>query len=155
MAAAILLVMPFPPGGTVDPIFRPLVEAAAHDLGKPIVLMPRPGSGGITGTASLAVMNEADGYTIAVMHNSVIRAPLVQKVTWDPLRDLTYLASLFGLTTGVTVAVDAPWKSLAELLGAMSALPVSTASMASAWPSWRAPGSTWSRSRAVPKAFRR
>ena len=112
----ILLVMPFPPGGTVDPIFRPLVEAAAHDLGKPIVLMHRPGAGGITGSASVAVMNEADGYTIAVMHNSVIRAPLVQKVTWDPLRDFTYLASLFGLTTGVSVAVDAPWKSLAELL---------------------------------------
>jgi tripartite-type tricarboxylate transporter receptor subunit TctC len=112
----ILLVMPFPAGGTVDPIFRPLVEAAAHDLGKPIVLMHRPGAGGITGTASVAMMNEADGYTIAVMHNSVIRAPLVQKVTWDPLRDFTYLASLFGLTTGVSVAVDAPWKSLAELL---------------------------------------
>jgi len=112
----IVLVMPFPPGGSIDPIFRPLVEAAARDLGQPIVLMHRPGAGGITGSASVAMMNEADGYTIAVMHNSVIRAPLVQKVAWDPLRDFTYLAGLFGLTTGVTVAVDAPWKSLAELL---------------------------------------
>ena len=112
----IQLVLPFPPGGSFDPIFRTLAEAASRDLGQPIVLMHRPGAGGVTGTASLATMNEADGYTIAVMHNSVIRAPLVQKVTWDPLKDFTYLIGLAGLTTGIVVASDAPWKSLPELL---------------------------------------
>src|SRR6185369_15099353 len=72
----IQLVMPFPPGGSFDPIFRTLAEAASKDLGQPIVLMHKPGAGGVTGTAGLATMNEADGYTISVMHNSVIRAPL-------------------------------------------------------------------------------
>jgi tripartite-type tricarboxylate transporter receptor subunit TctC len=112
----IQLVLPFPPGGSFDPIFRALANAAAQDLGQPVVLMHKPGAGGVTGTAGLATMNEADGYTIAVMHNSVIRAPLVQKVTWDPLRDFTYLIGLANLTTGITVANDAPWKSLRELL---------------------------------------
>lgn len=112
----IQLVLPFPPGGSFDPIFRALANAAAQDLGQPVVLMHKPGAGGIMGTAQLATMNEADGYTVAVMHNSVIRAPLVQKVSWDPLRDFTYLIGLANLTTGITVAADAPWKSLAELL---------------------------------------
>ncbi|BEP39263.1 tripartite tricarboxylate transporter substrate binding protein (plasmid) [Variovorax sp. V59] len=112
----IQLVLPFPPGGSFDPIFRTLAEAASRDLGQPIVLMHKPGAGGVTGTASLATMNEADGYTIAVMHNSVIRAPLVQKVAWDPLKDFSYLIGLAGLTTGIVVASDAPWKSLPELL---------------------------------------
>jgi tripartite-type tricarboxylate transporter receptor subunit TctC len=112
----IQLVMPFPPGGSFDPIFRTLAEAAAKDLGQPVLLMHKPGAGGVTGTASLATMNEADGYTIAVMHNSVIRAPLVTKVAWDPLKDFTYLIGLAGLTTGVVVAADAPWKTLPELL---------------------------------------
>jgi tripartite-type tricarboxylate transporter receptor subunit TctC len=112
----IQLILPFPPGGSFDPIFRSLANAAAQDLGQPVVLMHRPGAGGIMGTAQVATMNEADGYTIAVMHNSVIRAPLVQKVTWDPLRDFTYLIGLAGLVTGVTVAADAPWKNLTELL---------------------------------------
>jgi len=112
----IQLVMPFPPGGSFDPIFRTLADAASKDLGQPILLMHKPGAGGVTGTAGLATMNEADGYTIAVMHNSVIRAPLVQKVTWDPLRDFTYLIGLAGLTTGIVVAADAPWKTLADLL---------------------------------------
>jgi len=61
-------------------------------------------------------MNDSDGYTLAVMHNSVIRAPLVQRVTWDPLRDLTYVIGVAGLVTGITVAADAPWKSLRELI---------------------------------------
>jgi tripartite-type tricarboxylate transporter receptor subunit TctC len=112
----IQLVLPFPPGGSFDPIFRTLSEAASKDLGQPIVLMHKPGAGGVTGTAGLATMNEADGYTISVMHNSVIRAPLVTKVTWDPLKDFTYLIGLVGLTTGIVVAADAPWKSLPELL---------------------------------------
>lgn len=112
----IQLVMPFPPGGSFDPIFRPLAEAVARDLGQPVVLMHRPGAGGINGPASVAQLAEADGYTIAVMHNSAIRAPLVQRITWDPLKDLSYLGSLFGMATGVVVAADAPWKTLGELL---------------------------------------
>jgi tripartite-type tricarboxylate transporter receptor subunit TctC len=112
----IQLVLPFPPGGSFDPIFRSLAEAASKDLGQPVVLMHKPGAGGVSGTASLATMNEADGYTISVMHNSVIRAPLVTKVSWDPLKDFTYLIGLAGLTTGIVVAADAPWKTLPDLL---------------------------------------
>jgi tripartite-type tricarboxylate transporter receptor subunit TctC len=112
----IQLVLPFPPGGSFDPIFRALANAAAQDLGQPVVLMHKPGAGGVMGTAGLATMNEADGYTIAVMHNSVIRAPLVQKVTWDPLRDFTYVIGMAGLVTGITVAANAPWRSMSELI---------------------------------------
>jgi tripartite-type tricarboxylate transporter receptor subunit TctC len=112
----IQLVLPFPPGGSFDPIFRTLAEAASKDLGQPIVLMHKPGAGGVMGTATLATMNEADGYTISVMHNSVIRAPLVQKVNWDPIKDFTYLIGLAGLSTGIVVAADAPWKTLPDLL---------------------------------------
>lgn len=112
----IQLILPFPPGGSFDPIFRTLCEAASKDLGQPIILMHKPGAGGVMGTAMLATMPEADGYTISVMHNSVIRAPLVQKVTWDPLKDFTYLIGLAGLTTGIVVATDAPWKTLPDLL---------------------------------------
>jgi hypothetical protein len=89
-----MLVLPFPPGGTFDPVLRALCNAAAQDLGQPIVLMHKPGGGGVTGTAGLATMAEHDGYTVAVMHNSVIRQPLLMKTAWDPLNDFTYLIGL-------------------------------------------------------------
>jgi tripartite-type tricarboxylate transporter receptor subunit TctC len=115
-AKPITLVMPFPPGGSFDPIFRPFADAVSRELGQPVVLMHRPGAGGINGPGSVAVMNESDGYTLAVIHNSVVRAPLLHKINWHPLRDFTYLAGLFGMVTGVVVASDAPWKTLDELL---------------------------------------
>src|SRR5438034_3947383 len=56
----IMLVLPFPPGGSFDPVLRALCNAAGQDLGQPIVLMHKPGGGGVTGTASLATMTESD-----------------------------------------------------------------------------------------------
>jgi len=119
----ISLILPFPPGGSFDPILRTLCNAASQDLGQPIVLMHKPGGGGVTGTASLATMSESDGYTIAVMHNSVIRQPLLMKTAWDPLKDFTYVIGLAGLSTGVTVAADAKWQTLTELLADAKARP--------------------------------
>jgi len=119
----ITLILPFPPGGSFDPILRALCNAAAQELGQPIVLMHKPGGGGVTGTANLATMTEADGYTVAVMHNSVIRQPLVMKTAWDPLKDFTYLIGLAGLSTGIVVAADAKWQTLSELLADAKARP--------------------------------
>jgi tripartite-type tricarboxylate transporter receptor subunit TctC len=119
----IMLVLPFPPGGTFDPVLRALSNAAAQDLGQPIVLMHKPGGGGVTGTAGLATMTEADGHTLALMHNSVIRQPLLMKTPWDPLKDFTYLIGLAGLSTAISVAADAKWQTLPDLLADAKARP--------------------------------
>lgn len=119
----ITLVLPFPPGGSFDPILRALCHAAEKDLGQPIVLMHKPGGGGVTGTAGLATMTESDGYTVALMHNSVIRQPLVMKTAWDPLKDFSYVIGLAGLATGIVVAADSKWRTLADLLADAKARP--------------------------------
>jgi len=112
----VTLVVPFPPGGMFDAVLRTLADAAAADLGQAVVLMHKPGGGGVTGTAGVAALGDADGYTLGVMHNSVIRQPHMAKVAYDPLRDFSYVAGLAGLSTGIVVAANAPWKSLADLL---------------------------------------
>ena len=119
----VTFVLPFPAGGSFDPVMRSLADAAARDLGQPVVLTHKPGAGGVPGTAALATMSDADGHTIALMHNSVLRQPLLTKVSWDPIKDYTYLAGLAGLATGICVAADAPWKTLADLLADAKARP--------------------------------
>lgn len=119
----ITLIIPFPAGGMMDAALRALAEAASRDLGQPVILMHRPGAGGVTGVSALATMGEADGYTLAVMHNSVIRWPHMYKVEWDPRVDFTYVMGLANMATGVVVSADAPWKSLAELLADAKARP--------------------------------
>jgi tripartite-type tricarboxylate transporter receptor subunit TctC len=111
----ITLIVPFPTGASFDGVMRPLADAAAQDLGQPVLLINKPGAGGVTGTASLATM-QADGYTLAVMHNTMLRQPYMTEVSWDPLRDFTYIAGLAGLVVGIVVAPDAPWQTLDELL---------------------------------------
>ncbi len=115
-AKPITLVIPFPPGSMFDAVLRSLTDAAAAELGQPVVLLHKPGGGGVTGTAGVAAMTESDGYTLGVMHNSVIRQPHMAKVPFDPLRDFSYVAGLAALSTGIVVAANAPWQSLAELL---------------------------------------
>jgi tripartite-type tricarboxylate transporter receptor subunit TctC len=122
-AKPVTLVMPFPPGGMFDAVLRPLVNDVAQQLGQPVVLLHKPGAGGVTATAGIATMTESDGYTLGLMHNSVIRQPHMTKVAWDPLRDFTYISGLAGLTTGIVVAADAPWKTLADLIADAKARP--------------------------------
>jgi tripartite-type tricarboxylate transporter receptor subunit TctC len=117
------IVLPFPAGGMFDAVLRALAEAAAKDLGQPVVLMHRAGAGGVTGVAGIATMPEADGYTLGVLHNSVIRWPHMNKVAWDPRRDFTPIMGLANLATGIAVASDAPWKNLDELLADAKARP--------------------------------
>ncbi|MEO6291619.1 MAG: tripartite tricarboxylate transporter substrate binding protein, partial [Burkholderiaceae bacterium] len=119
----ITLIVPFPPGGSGDALARTLGLAASADLGQPIVIMHKPGGGAVTGTASLTQNTPADGHTLALMHNSVIRHPLLQKVSWNPLTDFTYVIGLVNLSTIVTVRAEAPWKTIQELLADAKARP--------------------------------
>lgn len=119
----ITLIVPLPPGGSADALVRTLGQAASADLGQPVIIMHKPGGGGVTGTAGLTQNVAADGHTLALMHNSVIRQPLLQKVSWDPLTDFSYVIGLVSLSTLVTVRAEAPWKTIQELLADAKARP--------------------------------
>lgn len=119
----ITLVVPFPPGGSADPMMRALAAAASTELGQPIVLLHKAGNGGVIGPVSVAQTAAPDGYTLSMMHNSVIRQPLLQKVNWDPVSDFTYVIGLASYSTIVTVRSEAPWKTLQELLADAKARP--------------------------------
>ena len=62
---AIKLLMPFPPGGTVDVLTRLVTAEASETLGKPLVLDYRPGAGGTIATQE-AARAAPDGYTLLV-----------------------------------------------------------------------------------------
>jgi len=119
----ITVLLPFPPGGSADALVRTLGHAAMAELGQPLVVLHKPGGGGVTAPASLTQNVAPDGHTLALMHNSVLRQPLLQKVSWDPLADFSYITGLVSLSTLITVRADAPWKTLQELLADAKARP--------------------------------
>lgn len=119
----ITLIIPFPAGGVTAVHFRALAQLASKALGQPIVVSNRPGATGSLAPAQMARTAAPDGYTMSVISSAQFRMPHLQKVSWDPLRDFTYLIGVTAYSVGVAVRTDAPWKTFDDLVAAAKANP--------------------------------
>jgi len=66
---------------------------------------------------------DPDGYTIAQLPQPVFRVPYVQKVLWDPVRDVTPIIQISGVTFGVLVPAASPFRHLDDLFAFARAHP--------------------------------
>jgi len=112
----VTLIVPWPAGGSTDIGMRALASATEKHLGQSIVIENKPGAGGTIGPANMAAGAKPDGYTVAQLPITVFRIPFIQKTTFDPTKDFTYIIHITGYTFGVVVKADAPWKTFAELI---------------------------------------
>jgi tripartite-type tricarboxylate transporter receptor subunit TctC len=112
----VTLIVPWPAGGSTDIAVRALALSTEKHLGRPIVIENRPGVAGTLGPSSMAASARPDGYTVAQLPISIFRMPYIQKTTFDPAKDFTYIIHLTGYTFGVVVRADAPWKTFQELI---------------------------------------
>lgn len=118
----ITLICPWPAGGASDLVMRAFAEAVGKQLGQNVIVENRPGASGTMGAAAL-VSAQPDGYTLTQLPISVFRTPLMNKMTFDPLKDITYIINVTGYTFGMVVRADAPWKDLAEFVAYAKANP--------------------------------
>jgi len=119
---AITLVVPYSAGGTTDVAMRALAEATSKQLGQRVVVDNRTGVAGTLGPASI-VNTRPDGYVIAQMPITVFRVPYMQKGSFDPLNDFTWIIHVSGYTFGVAVRADSPWKTWQEFIAYAKANP--------------------------------
>jgi tripartite-type tricarboxylate transporter receptor subunit TctC len=119
----VTLIVPWPAGGSTDIGMRALASATEKHLGQPIVIENRPGAAGTLGPSNMAANARPDGYTVAQLPITVFRIPFIQKTTFDPAKDFTYVIHVTGYTFGVVVKADAPWKTFQELLDYAKANP--------------------------------
>jgi tripartite-type tricarboxylate transporter receptor subunit TctC len=110
----ITLWVPWAAGGATDITLRLLAELAGRQLGQPIHVENRGGAGG---TLAMPILQQAepDGYTIAQIPQPVLRVPYTQKVLWDPVRDVTPIIQISGVTFGVLVGAGSVFRSLDDL----------------------------------------
>ena len=110
----ITLWVPWPAGGATDISLRLLAEIAGRSLGQRVVVENRGGAGG---TLAMPILQQAepDGYTIAQLPQPIFRTPYTQKVLWDPIRDVTPIIQLTGVTFGVLVAAGSAFRNLDDL----------------------------------------
>lgn len=83
------IIIPFPPGGSVDGLARLISARLGERWSQPIVVESRPGAGG--NIAYAAAANSApDGYTWILAANGIATNPsLYANVSFDTLRDFT------------------------------------------------------------------
>ena len=112
----ITMVVPWPAGGSTDVAMRALSEGAAKHLGQPIVIDNKAGASGTLGPAAMAATAKPDGYTIAQMPITVMRLPLMQKVSFDAEKSFTYIVHLTGYTFGITTRADGPYKTWQDVV---------------------------------------
>jgi len=99
----IRVVVPFPPGGTVDVTARAIAPALTEILGQNLIIDNRGGAQGLIGTDFVAKA-APNGYTLLLGSNSTLSvAPSLQKKSpYDPIRDFAPI-SLIGMTPFVLV----------------------------------------------------
>jgi tripartite-type tricarboxylate transporter receptor subunit TctC len=119
----ITLIVPWPAGGSTDTHLRKLAELASKHLGQPIVIENKPGFGGMLGAAQMAKNAAPDGYTLSQITVNAFRAPYLQKVDWDPMKDFTYIIGVSGYSFGVVVKSDSPFRTFNDLIAYARANP--------------------------------
>lgn len=118
----ITLWIPWPAGGATDLTMRVLAELAGRQLGQKVLTENRGGAGG---TLAMPVIQQAapDGYTIAQMPQPAFRAPLLQKLLWDPIRDTTPIIQISGVTFGMVVPTASALRSVDDVFAFAKAHP--------------------------------
>ena len=118
----IRFIVPFPPGGGAEATARLVGQKMAEGLGQPVVIETRAGAGGNIGTELVA--NAApDGYTILLSTNGIAIQPHLQKLAWDPLKDLVHISLVATYPLVIAAHPSTPAANLRELVAYAKAHP--------------------------------
>ena len=120
----IRLVVPFPPGGSLDVVARAVGAKLSEAWGQPVVIDNRPGAGGNIG-ADLVAKSPPDGYTIleGALSTHAVNVTLYGKLPYDPIKDFAPI-SLVAITPNVLVLNPAaPFNTVPELIAYAKANP--------------------------------
>jgi len=118
------MIVPFPAGGPTDILARVVTQRLSEVWGQPVVVENQPGANTAIAAARVAKM-PADGYTLfAAMDVTMVLNPITSKtLSYDPLKDFSYITLASKNTSLLTVrAADGP-KTVAELIARAKANP--------------------------------
>jgi tripartite-type tricarboxylate transporter receptor subunit TctC len=122
-ARQIRLIVPFPAGGPSDIIARIVGQRMSEIIKQPVIIDNRGGQGGVLGTELLAKATP-DGYTIALSSAGALAiSPTMERVSYDPLKDLQTVTLVAKVPEMLVVATDVPAKNMAELVALAKAKP--------------------------------
>ena len=123
-ARPVTLVVPFPPGGVIDSTARIIEGDLAKELGQPVVIENKGGSGGNLG-AQMVARAQPDGHTILMVPNAVVvmNPYTFKSYPIDPAKDLAGVGMVGETYLGLVVQANSPFNTVQDIIAAAKAKP--------------------------------
>ena len=123
-AKPITIVVPTPPGPTVDQIARLVAGKLSETFGQTVVVDNRSGANGTIGS-NLVAQAPPDGYTLlaATPASHVTSVHLMKNLPFDPVKDFTPIMAAVEPVTALVVNAGMPFNSVPELIAYAKANP--------------------------------
>jgi tripartite-type tricarboxylate transporter receptor subunit TctC len=120
---AVRVINPYSPGGSTDPVLRPLAQKLHEFTGQNFYIENKPGAGTNIGS-ELVAKAKPDGYTLLLGTSSLAISPsLYKNLNYDPAKDLEPVALLVNAPFTLAVSASLPVNSVQELLAYAKAHP--------------------------------
>lgn len=117
------LVVPYKAGGGTDAYARAISAVAKDVLGVPVVVVNKPGSGGLNGANTL-LGARPDGYTMMMTSaGSFLLSTLTRDTKLDALESFDYVAQVGQLRTSLMVPANSSFNSVDDVISAAKANP--------------------------------
>jgi tripartite-type tricarboxylate transporter receptor subunit TctC len=116
------IICAFPGGSTPDLAARAIAPHLQQVLGQPVIVENRLGA---SGTIAVGAMLAAppDGHTVSVYTAAHTVVPLLSKVPYDPLKDISAVIPLAVVPNVLVVAPSKGFKTVQDLVAAAKAKP--------------------------------
>lgn len=111
------MVVPFPPGGSVDSVARRIAQAMGSALGQPMVVENRAGAGGTIGATHVA-KSAPDGYTLMFATSSALAVSpaLYRNLSYDPLKSFVAVCEITRGPFVLSVRTESPVRSAMQFI---------------------------------------
>ena len=120
----IRIVVPYPPGGPMDPLLRSIQPPLTEALGQQIIVENRPGATGMIGMAFCA-QAAPDGYTLCTVTSDgmLIIPRLRHDLPYNVERDFTPVVQMVSTTTILVSPPGVPFNDFREMIAYAKANP--------------------------------
>lgn len=116
------IVVPYAPGGTADALARVIAQNLAPKLNTSVVVVNKAGASGVIGQHSV-VQAQGDGYTVLYDATPLSINPHLQKLPFDPQKDLVPVSLVAVTPMLLVVPKSSPFNSIQDVIQAAKAKP--------------------------------
>ncbi len=122
-ARPVKVIIPFPPGGTLDAVGRQLAQKLGEQMGQSFIVENKPGGNGTIGADAVAKA-PADGYTLMFNASTFVSAPMTMKsVPYGVVKDFSPIALVAKAPLSVAINKNLPVTDVKSLIAYAKANP--------------------------------